>query len=286
MSAALAPIAAALLDAFAPLDRALHDPHAFRVLLRNLGWEKEIEDDVLAGPPLADLAAACAELLSSGATIADALADGSQDNDALFEELVDVIGGLRDLVAGLDGLDTAALPPELRDPDLWAGLALDLPEYLTVRYLERHQPVLYGLLRLAGVVEDDEQALEARTAASPTCAGGSSGTTWSRSSAAPPSTSRRSTTGTTAGRSTTRACWTSWRGSPATRGRSLRAPRAAPDARRRVLRLEPAAGRRARGGAADRRARRSTARTPSRACWSRPSRGRRAARSTACTSPT
>ena len=48
MSSPLAPIAAGLLDAFAPLDRALHDPHAFRVLLRNLGWEKEFEDDVLA----------------------------------------------------------------------------------------------------------------------------------------------------------------------------------------------------------------------------------------------
>ena len=161
MSSPFAPVAAALLDAFAPLDRALHDPHAFQVLLRNLGWEKEIEGDVLAGPPLADLAASSAVLLSSGVKIVGALADGSQDNDALFEELVDVIGSLRDLIAGLEGLDTAALPQGLRDPDLWAGLALDLPEYLTVRYLERHQRVLYGLLRLAGVVEDDEQALEA-----------------------------------------------------------------------------------------------------------------------------
>ena len=116
---------------------------------------------MLAEPPLADLAAACAELLSSGAAIADSIGDGSQDNDPLFEELLDVIGGLQDLVAGLDGLDTTALPPELGDPGFWAELALDLPEFLTVRYLERHQPVLYGLLRLVGVVEDDQQALEA-----------------------------------------------------------------------------------------------------------------------------
>jgi hypothetical protein len=115
---------------------------------------------VLAGPPLADLAASSAGLLSSGAKIVDALAGDTQDNDALFEELVGVIGSLRDLIAGLDGLDTAALPQELRDPDLWASLALDLPDYLTVRYVERHQRVMYGLLRLAGVVEDDAQALE------------------------------------------------------------------------------------------------------------------------------
>jgi hypothetical protein len=161
VSSPLAPIAAALLDAFAPLDRALHDPHSFQVLLRNLGWEKEIEDEVLAGPPLADLAASSAALLDSGEKIVAALADGPQDNDELFEELVDVIGSLHDLIAGLDGLDTAALPQELRDPSMWAALALDLPDYLTVRYLERHQHVLYGLLRLAGVVEDDNQALEA-----------------------------------------------------------------------------------------------------------------------------
>ncbi len=72
-----------------------------------------------------------------------------------------MIGDLQDLVAGLNGLDTAALPPQLGDPGFWAELALDLPEYLTVRYLERHQPLLNGLLRLVGVVEDDEQALEA-----------------------------------------------------------------------------------------------------------------------------
>ena len=161
MSSPLAPIAAGLLDAFAPLDRALRDPYAFRVLLRNLGWEKELDDTVLSRPPLAAVAADCAELVSSGAAIAQALGDSSQDNDPLFEELVDVIGALRDLVANLESLDTSALPPQLSDPGFWAQLALDLPEYLAVRYLERHQPVLYGLLRLAGVVEDDEAALEA-----------------------------------------------------------------------------------------------------------------------------
>ncbi len=52
MSALLEPIAVALLDAFYPLDRALRDTHALRVLLRNLGWEKEFDDAVLAKPPL------------------------------------------------------------------------------------------------------------------------------------------------------------------------------------------------------------------------------------------
>jgi hypothetical protein len=51
------------------------------------------------------------------------------------------------------------LPSGLDDPAFWSELALDLPEHLVVRYLEYHQAVLYGLLRLAGVIEDEE-ALE------------------------------------------------------------------------------------------------------------------------------
>ena len=156
MSSPLAPIAAGLLDAFAPLDRALRDAHAFRVLLRNLGWEKTFDDAALSRPPLADVAAACAELLASGRAIA---AD-AQDHDAVFEELFDIVGALQDLVAAFAELDTAGLPPGLSDPDFWAQLALELPEFLTVRYLDRHQPVLNGLLRLAGVIEDDPDALE------------------------------------------------------------------------------------------------------------------------------
>ena len=80
------------------------------MLLRNLGWEKEFEDTVLAKPPLSDVAAACAELVSSGAVIAGSIGDGSEDNDPLFEELLDVIGGLQDLVAGRTG----STPPTCR----------------------------------------------------------------------------------------------------------------------------------------------------------------------------
>jgi hypothetical protein len=157
MSAALQPIAAALLDAFAPLDRALRDPAAFRTLLRNLGWEKTFADDVLGGPPLTGIAADVAEALQSGARILTEIEDAA-DRDPLVDELFDVIDSLQGIVRGLQDLE--GLPDSLDDPDLWAGLALDLPEYLIVRYLERYQPVVYGLLRLAGVIEDDGTALE------------------------------------------------------------------------------------------------------------------------------
>ena len=159
MSSALQPIASGLLDGFAPLDRALRDPYAFRTLLRNLGWEKTFEDEVLARPPLGDIAASVAELVESGAIIAATLESETENRDPLVDELFDVIDAIEDLVAGLRDIDTASLPPSLSDPAFWAELALDLPEYLLVRYLERHQPVLYGLLRLAGVIEDDEETL-------------------------------------------------------------------------------------------------------------------------------
>ena len=56
MSSPLAPIAAGVLDMFAPLDRALRDPYAFRLLLLNLGWEAEIEAALLEEEPYASLA--------------------------------------------------------------------------------------------------------------------------------------------------------------------------------------------------------------------------------------
>ena len=167
MSSALQPIASGLLDGFAPLDRALRDPYAFRTLLRNLGWEKTFEDEVLSRPPLGNIAASVAELVESGAIIAATLESETDNRDPLVDELFDVIDAIEDLVAGLRDIDTASLPPSLSDPAFWAELALDLPEYLLVRYLERHQPILNGLLRLAGVIEDDEETLLARIRSAP-----------------------------------------------------------------------------------------------------------------------
>jgi hypothetical protein len=159
VSAALQPIATALLDAYTPLDRALRDADAFRTLLRNLGWERAFNDDVLGGPPLTGLAAESAELLTSGATIITQIGSAT-DRDPLVDELFDVIDSLQALVTGLSQIERDDLPDSLNDRELWEGLALDLPEYLIVRYLERYKPVLYGLLRLAGVIEDDGTALE------------------------------------------------------------------------------------------------------------------------------
>ena len=159
MSSPLGPIAAGVLDMFAPLDRALRDPNALRLLLYNLGWEAEIEAALLSTEPYSTLAADVADLIADGSTFVADLTDDDGDNDAAFEALIGIIGSLQSLVAGLGDLDDADPPPGITDPGFWAELALDLPEYLIVRYLERHQALLYGLLRLGGVIEDDSDAL-------------------------------------------------------------------------------------------------------------------------------
>ena len=157
MSSPLGPIAAGVLEMFAPLDRALHDPDALRLLLYDLGWEAEIEAALLAEEPYASLAAEVADLIEQGTVLVADLTDSDGDNDAAFEALVQIIGTLRAFVADLSDVDEP--PPGITDPGFWAQLALDLPEYLIVRYLERYQAVLYGLLRLGGVIEDDPDAL-------------------------------------------------------------------------------------------------------------------------------
>ena len=157
MSSPLGPIAAGVLKMFAPLDRALHDPDALRLLLYDLGWEAEIEAALLAEEPYASLAAEVADLIEQGTVLVADLTDSDGDNDAAFEALVQIIGTLRAFVADLSDVDEP--PPGITDPGFWAQLALDLPEYLIVRYLERYQAVLYGLLRLGGVIEDDPDAL-------------------------------------------------------------------------------------------------------------------------------
>ena len=152
-----------------------------------------------------------------------------------------------------------------------------------MRYLERHEPVLYGLLRLVGVVEDDQQALEA---AGDRLAYVRRRIVWDqrwRSSAAPRSTSRRSTTGTTGSRSTHARLLDELARFAAIAG--IRFERLA---LRQTL-VDGFDGRTDRPTTCVRQlcrscAGRSAASTPSRVCW--PRRSTPAVRSTACMSPT
>ena len=153
MTSPLQPILAGLLDAFEPLERALHDSVAFGLLVRNVGWDKTVDEAALQQGSVGEVAAAASGLLTSGRTLIGALGD-DQDGSVLLQVL-DVLADTRDLVDGLRDLDVSGLPDALADTDFWAALALDLPEYLLVRYLEHHHAVLFALLMAAGVIEQD-----------------------------------------------------------------------------------------------------------------------------------
>ena len=251
---------------FAPLNRALHDPDALRLLLYNLGWEAEIEAALLEEEPYASLAAEVADLIDQGTLLVRDLTDSDGDNDAAFEALLDVIATLRAFVADLSQVD--GLPPGITDPDFWAA-ARARPPRVPGRALPRAPPAR-AVRAAAARRRDRGRRPGARGLGRPSAyvrRRDRLGPPGRASSATRPGSCSRSTTGTTAGRSTTRACSTSWRASPGHRRRPLRAAAAAPaDRRFDFYGGEPAARRRARGGAAGPPRARSTARSPSRAC--------------------
>jgi hypothetical protein len=159
MTSPLTPFLAAALDVFEPLEQALHDADGFTQLLRDVGWAKTVDDAALAHGGIIAVAESATDLLESGRRLLADLGNGS-DGDAgqdgssgpALLELLDVLARTRDLVDDLRNLDTSGLPAALADPALWAALALDLPDYLLARYLERQHRVLYALLRAVGVI--------------------------------------------------------------------------------------------------------------------------------------
>jgi hypothetical protein len=155
VSSPLKPFLAAALDVFEPLEQALHNADAFAQLLNNVGWDKTVDDASLADGGIIAVAESATDLLESGRRlVADLDGDTSTDgaSGSVLLELLDVLARTRDLVDDLRDLDTSGLPSALADPALWAALALDLPDYLLVSYLERRHRVLHALLRAVGVI--------------------------------------------------------------------------------------------------------------------------------------
>jgi hypothetical protein len=154
MTAVLGPVATAFFGALAPLEAAVADPVLFRLLVRDVGWDVEVSQDVLAQLPLA---ASLPERMAQGREILADLDAGGAQAGALVLDLLDLVAGIVDDVRALDGFSpNGDLPAELRDPAYWADLALLLPGVLIARRLESASPVLHRLLRIAGVIEETE----------------------------------------------------------------------------------------------------------------------------------
>jgi hypothetical protein len=149
-----ASISTALAEMLAPLQVALEDADQLSALLRELGWTVEaVADDVEAVAVILPVV----EEIASLATVALAYEAGSAEAGELVAEGVRVgeavfasIAALRTLSAG----GIAAMTAPLDDPATWVELALDLPEYLFLRWLRVHHPVAFAILVLGGVVAE------------------------------------------------------------------------------------------------------------------------------------
>lgn len=166
-----ADLALVLARAVAPLERALASGAAMAALLGDLGWlvgtpppaadtghhEHEADDHAL--PPPRDYvlgdeqqAAAVAAFGVAGAlrtllTVAERLGRGED----VGPQTMDAAKALFVLLGTLDGNDSSTAPFD--DPQLWAQLRQELPDYLLVRYLRDHEPAWLATLTLLGLVE-------------------------------------------------------------------------------------------------------------------------------------
>jgi hypothetical protein len=155
VSAALLPFARAVVQALRPLEAALTDPQRLRLLLRRLGYDPEVDSATLAA--LAWVSG-LADVIDQAQALAETLDDADADIAAQTEQLIDLGRSALALIQDLDDASSivtgGTAPPEFGDATFWADVATDLPQFLLVNYLEQYQPVVHGLLRLAGVIED------------------------------------------------------------------------------------------------------------------------------------
>ena len=157
MNGAIGSIARTLVEALSPLRDALESPAAFEQLLRDLGHEGVVTEEGLAH---LDAARELADLVPRGEELVDQLdaALGGDDGGLLtvVTELVDLGQDLLTAIETLSSVDGALIDPSLADPALWQDLAAALPGHLLIAYLEDEIPLAYGLLRVLGVIYDED----------------------------------------------------------------------------------------------------------------------------------
>lgn len=161
MSGPLDAIAVAAVRTVLPLSRALTDGWAMRTMLRDMGWAIDLsalDDAVLdAIPGASEVVAGITEALA----LAEQLADGEAEAGDIVGATIELVEGLAPQIERFATFDPAGLIDDdasaLAAPSFWSELALDLPEYLLLRYLRDYQPVVHGTFRVLGVVVDEER---------------------------------------------------------------------------------------------------------------------------------
>jgi hypothetical protein len=159
MSGPLDAVAVAAVRTVLPLSRAMTDGWTLRTMLREMGWGIDltaVDDALLAAiPGAAEIVAAVDEAVG----LAQQLADGTAAAGDVAGAVIAMVKDLGPAIERLATFDPAGVVVDdnsaLADPSFWTELALDLPEYLLLRYLRDYQAALRAVLRMLGVIVDD-----------------------------------------------------------------------------------------------------------------------------------
>ena len=136
---------------FDPLLAAATDADDLQAMIRELGWQVEMNADQAVAMQTA------MALPGHAATLAQALAalgagplDGAEV-EALYEAVESILADLKALQS-IDGGTLAQLPAPFSDRDELAAMAMALPEYLALSWLRDHAPAIYESLHFCGVI--------------------------------------------------------------------------------------------------------------------------------------
>ena len=202
MSGPLDAIAVAAVRTVLPLSRAMTDGWALRTMLREMGWAIDLgaPSTTRCSPPSRARPRSSPPSRrpwsspSSWSTAPPRPATSPARRSRWCQELAPAIEAWR----AFDPADVVAdATSALAKTSFWTELALDLPEYLLLRYLRDYQGVLRGVLRVLGVIVDEVRQSPFLVGADPARppASGLCGTTSRRSSPTRRAPARPSTAG-------------------------------------------------------------------------------------------
>jgi hypothetical protein len=152
----LVPIGRAFGDLILPLRLSFDSSEDVELFLLRHGWDARVDpvsvDAIRGAVAIVDLAEAVNEKL-------DVLVNGSaEDRARAVLELIEVSKGVIDRLDALGSVATGGLPFPFDQNAFWTGVSGELVDELTVSYLQRRQPFLFGVLHLLGVIRFERQA--------------------------------------------------------------------------------------------------------------------------------
>lgn len=146
-------LALALYEMIAPLGSALQDHQAMSHLLDDMGWTAEISEEHL---PALQQVLGVVPLIEQIGALMPTLDD--MEAGEIVAQVILVATDVFRLIDGLAGVQTgliASLNPPLNTTDFWVEWALDLPEYLFLRWLRRaRSPYIFRVMELFGIVRE------------------------------------------------------------------------------------------------------------------------------------